>query len=201
MVNPQMTTYSTYYKHQFQNDLLSFVRQIPIEGNKHYNKNEFSIQYFFLTPYYEYLDIISIDRQAYFAVALFWTILIDQVFYSHYRDDYPKFRDKTLYPKFIGNCTAPSLMSSQCGHHLNPKKILEAINDYKNIGNAPGFGREIFQKNESKKRRPTITFKDILEQSNLIMENEVRDYFLNNQSEINWEEFWSKCKYEVQQNI
>lgn len=141
-----MTSFETYYKQYFQRDLLNFVGQIPIDGNKHYDRKEFNIQYFFLTPQYKYLDIIPHERQGFFAVALYWTVLVDQTVYSHFRQFYETFQSKTLYPKFIGNCTAPSLMSSECGHHQNPSKILRAINDTTDKGNRFDFEREIFKK-------------------------------------------------------
>lgn len=202
-----MADFSAYYRQQYQQDLLSFAAQIPIEGNKHYNKNEPTIQYFFLTPQYNYLEIIPADRQALFAVALFWTVLIDEVCYSNYKALYPAFRQKTLYPKFIGNCTAPSLMSSECGHHLHPKKILQAINDFKDTGNREGFGREIFQKNESQVKRQPIRFDMVIEQSIPVIESEVKDFFrtfttsgdlfTRGQLYINGSEFWDKCLGEL----
>lgn len=192
-----MTSFKTYYKQNFQRDLLNFVGQIPIDGNKHYNKNEFNIQYFFLTPQYNYLEVIPQDRQGLFAVALFWTVLVDQTFYSNYRYAYQTFQKKTLYPKFIGNCTAPSLMSSECGHHQHPKKILKAINDTFDKGNRYGFDREIFEKGESKKPRPKIIYETYLQEAKQVMKEEIRDYFINHQPEINWTNFWTYCEREL----
>lgn len=195
-----MTDFTTYYRQQFQSDLLNFVRQIPVDGNKHYDKNEFNIQYFFLTPFYNYLDIVPIDRQANFIVSLFWTVLVDQVFYSNSFSGYQTFRSKTLYPKFIGNCTAPSLMSSQCGHHQHPKRILEAANDFNDTGNSFDFDREIFKSNESKTKRSNIDLTVALSEATKTMESEVKDYFTNHQPEINWKEFWEKCNSELSVN-
>lgn len=192
-----MTDYKKYYKHYFQSDLLTFVGQIPIDGNKHYNRNEFNIQYFFLTPQYKYLDIIPQDRQGLFAVALFWTVLVDQTYYSNFRHSYETFQRKTLPPKFIGNCTAPSLMSSECGHHQHPRKILQAINDTKDKGNRFDFDREIFKKNESNHSRQFIDYLTILEQSIQVMKDEIKDYFQNHQTEISWTDFWTKCEREL----
>ena len=192
-----MTNFKTYYKQQFQGDLLNFVGQIPIDGNKHYDRNEFNIQYFFLTPQYKYLNIIPQDRQGLFAVALFWTILVDQTFYSNYRHSYLTFQRKTLYPKFIGNCTAPSLMSSECGHHQHPRKILHAINDTADKGNRFDFEREIFKKDENNQQRQFIDYLTILDQSKEVMKDEIKDYFENHQSEISWSEFWIKCEREL----
>lgn len=192
-----MTEFKTYYKHNFQRDLLNFVGQIPIEGNKHYDRNEFNIQYFFLTPQYKYLDIIPQDRQGLFAVALFWTVLVDQTFYSNYRHSYQTFQRKTLYPKFIGNCTAPSLMSSECGHHQHPRKLLQAINDTADKGNRFDFERVIFKKDESNQPRQFIVYLTLLDQSKKVMQDEIKEYFENLQPEISWTEFWTKCEREL----
>jgi hypothetical protein len=192
-----LTDFKTYYKQYFQRDLLNFVGQIPIVGNKHYDSNEFNIQYFFLTPQYKYLEVIPQDRQGLFAVALFWTVLVDQTFYSNYRHLYQTFQRKTLYPKFIGNCTAPSLMSSECGHHQHPRKLLQAINDTADKGNRFDFEREIFKKDESKQSRQFIDYLTILDQSKQVMQDEIKEYFENHQQEISWTEFWTKCEREL----
>ena len=192
-----MTDFKIYYKHQFERDFLNFVRQIPIDGNKHYDRKEFNIQYFFLTPQFMYLDIIPEVRQGLFAVALYWNVLIDQTFYSHFRRSYQVFQNKTLYPKFIGNCTAPSLINSECGHHQHPRKILQAINDTEDKGNRFDFDRKIFDKDEGVKIRQRIDYFSHLEQSRQIMKEEIKDYFENYQPEISWTEFWVKCEQEL----
>ena len=192
-----MTDFKTYYKQHFQRDLLNFVGQIPIDGNKHYDKNEFNIQYFFLTPQYKYLEVIPKDRQGLFAVALFWTVLVDQTFYSNFRHSYLTFQIKTVYPKLIGNCTAPSLMSSECGHHQHPRKIFQAINDTTDKGNRFDFEREIFKKDESTQPRQFIDYLTTLDQSKQVMKDEIKDYFETHQLEISWMEFWSKCEREL----
>lgn len=190
-------TFKTYYKEYFEQDILKFVKQIPIQGNKHYDKQNFNIQYFFLTPNYRYLDIVPTNRQGYFAVALFWSVLIDQVCYSKFRFAYDKFHSKTLSPKFIGNCTAPSLMSSECGYNQHPNKVLQAINDYFDKGNRFDFDREIFKKDEIENKRVKIYFDEIFEESKSVIMEEIKAYFEKHQPEINWEEFWGKCVVEI----
>jgi hypothetical protein len=56
-------------------------------------------------------------------------------------------------------------MSSECGHHQNPRKILQAINDTLDKGNSYGFDREIFEKGESNQPRQIIDYLKILDQS------------------------------------
>ena len=192
-----MNSYKTYYKQIFQQDFLSFVGQIPIDGNKHYDSQEIVIQYFFLTPKYKYLDTIPRVRQELFTVALFWTVLVDQVFYSNYPNHYQIFRNRTMYPKFIGNCTAPSIMISDCGQHQHPKRILRAVNDFEDMGNSYDFDREIFGKDESAIKRERIDLSIILEQSKEIMKMEIENYFMNHQPEISWIDFWQKCESEL----
>lgn len=192
-----MTDFKTYYNKDFQLDLLSFVAQIPVDGNKHYDRNEFNIQYFFLTPSYKYLDIIPSEKQGTFSVALFWTILVDQTFYSNYRNYYQAFQRRTLYPKFIGNCTAPSLRSSQCGHHQHPRKIFQAINDTIDKGNSFDFDRLIYKKDECQVVRKQIDYYSFLEPAREVMKVEIKDYFENHQPEINWTDFWTKCEQEL----
>jgi hypothetical protein len=194
-----VTDFKTYYKQQFQRDLLNFVGKIPIDGNKYNDRNEFNIQYFFLTLQYKYLNIIPQDRQGLFAVALIWTVLVDQTFYSNYINSYPTFQRKTLYPKFIGNCTAPSLMSSECRHQQHLRNILQAINDTADKGNRFDFEREIFKKDENNQQRQFINYLTILNQTREVMKVEIKDYFENHQSEISWSDFWTKCERELSQ--
>jgi hypothetical protein len=81
-------------------------------------------------------------------------------------------------------------MSSECGHHQHPRKILQAINDIEDKGNRFDFEREIFKKDETTQTRPSIDYFSLLEQANQIMKEEIKDYFENHQPEISWTEFW-----------
>jgi hypothetical protein len=87
-------------------------------------------------------------------------------------------------------------MSSDCGHHQNPRKILQAINDTLDKGNSYGFDREIFEKDESKQLRPRIEYEIHLQPGQQVMKEEIKDYFINHQPEINWTDFWTKCEQE-----
>jgi hypothetical protein len=190
--------FEQYYKTLFREHINQFFSQIPLEGSKHYNKTEFTIQYFFLTPQYKYLDFIPKERQGLFAVALYWTVLIDQTFFSYYpRQSYLNFQQKTLYPKFIGNCTAPSLMSSECGHHLHPRKVLLAINDTTDKGNRLDLKIEIFKKDERIHKRENIYYFLILKQSKQVIKDEIKEYFNTHYPAISWNDFWLKCELEL----
>ncbi len=189
--------FQTYYKNYFEKDLTKFLSQIPTKGNPHYKKDEITIQYFYLIPFYIYLDIIEKEKQPHFIVAIFWNILIDQVYYSNYRDHYGSFDYRYAYPKFIGNCTAPSLMTSECGRHLHPMKIFEAVNDCINKGNREGFHREVFAKDEVIIKREKIDCSASLAESFDVMKQELKDYFLDHEPEVFWKDFWDKCLFEI----
>ena len=87
-------------------------------------------------------------------------------------------------------------MSSECGHHQNPRKILIAINDTLDKGNSYGFDREIFEKGESNQPRFRIEYEKYLIPAQLVIKEEIRDYFTNHHPEINWTDFWTKCELE-----
>jgi len=102
-----------------------------------------------------------------------------------------------MYPKFIGNCTAPSLMSSECRHNLHPRKILQSINDYSDNGNRFDFDRVIFKKDERETKREKIYFDTIIEESKTVIKEEIETIFEQYQPEIKWKEFWEKCIAEI----
>ena len=192
-----MRTFKDYYKNYFEKDLQLFVGQIPVDGNMHYKRDEITVQYFHLIPFYKYLDMIENENRAHFVVTLFWNVLIDQVYYSNYREHYGNFNYKYAYPKFIGNCTAPSMMSSDCGKHLHPLRIFEAVNDNVSTGNGKEFHREVFSKDESVIKREKIDCSSSFRESQEIMRLELKDYFLDHEPEIFWKDFWDKCLLET----
>ena len=189
--------FQTYYKNYFEKDLVRFVSQIPTEGNNHFKKDEITIQYFHLIPFYNYLDVIENENRPHFVVSLFWNVLIDQVYYSNYRDHYGRLEYSCQPMKFIGNCTAPSLMSSECGTHLHPIRIFEAVNDYINKGNREGFHREVFAKDETIIKREKVDCSASFAKSFDVMKQELKDYFLNHEPEVFWKDFWEKCLIET----
>lgn len=197
IINQTLTGYAAYYKNHFEQDLIDFARQIPVDGNPHYDRYEFYIQYFYLTPQYKYLNIIPKKRQGLFAVALYWTVLVDQTFYTYFKEFYRFFRKKGLHPKFIGNCTAPSKVSSECGHHQHPRKIFHAINDTFDKGNRDGFYREIFENDQSSELRSKIEYEPYLQEAIQIMKEDLKHYFINQQFGVSWTDFWSKCEQEL----
>lgn len=89
-----------------------------------------------------YLNFLNKDEKIHFVVSLYFIILFDMVFYTHYKAEYFKFQALTKYPKFIGDCV------TQCRFHLNPNEIFNSMDikfNFKSrvIESAPFFIYEV----------------------------------------------------------
>ena len=177
-----MTDFATYYNHKFRQDILRFFSIIP-DRSKHTfgDKTIFTIQYQALTKDFNYLDFLDIYEKAFFGTALYFTVLVDQVCYSHFQTHYNKFRSLTLYPKFVGN--SPSTDQT----NFNPSDIFAAFN----------YSRDELKKQST----PRIEFWEVFNSSVKHMEQETLDFFKKHLSEIDGKEFWDKCKNEFPYRI
>ena len=180
--------FKKYYREFFSNDLKAFRQQIPILGNKHYQKDVFKIQYFQLTPNYNYLDFLK-NEQAKFAISLFYSVLFDQVAYNISRQ-YNSFKNVTNYPKFIGNCTSSSETFSSCGQNQPPYSILMALNDFEDKGNIIECDKLPFKNGEKNTPRSIIYYSDIFYQAAIFLKQETKIIFEKNEFEMSWDNFW-----------
>lgn len=115
-----MREFHTYYKKDFRSDLNYFLGTIPDTSRYHHNfetRSEVTIQLDRLTSNHHHLDFLNESNRLNFAHALYWTILVDMVMYTHFKESYDTFRKLTMYPKLIGNCTRG------CYHHYHPRNI------------------------------------------------------------------------------
>jgi len=159
------------------------MMSIPAESRNHdFDKSIFTVQYDKLTKDTAHLEVISPENRSHFAVALFFTVLVDEVFYTHYKDEYHAFRSLTMYPKFIGNCPGA------CHYHLHPRDIFSAINYSRDNG-----------KNNA--RRPDISIYDSFSQAIEVMRREIFSFFTDHLTAINPAEFWQKCVAELPYRI
>ena len=167
-------TFREYYRQQFTTDIERFLMSIPPESRNHdYDKSIFTIQYERLTKDTAHLDVIVPKHRAYFAIALFLSVLVDEVCYTHFKQEYARFRALTLYPKFIGNCPGG------CHYHLHPSDIFAAIN-YSRYGRI-------------KTRRPDVVVYGLFDEASDVMKEEVFDFFTNHLTTISPEDFWTRC--------
>jgi len=167
--------FKSYYNTKFREDLYRFFSTIPDESKYHEdreNKLIFSIQFERLKPTYNHLNFLEKEEKEYFGVALFFTVLIDMVCFTYFKNHYGKFQLLTRYPKLIGNCL------SWCRFHLHPRDIFQAMN------------------RERPRKFETLIFKLKFLEAAEIMKIETADFFTEYLNDIDSEEFWLKCSEE-----
>ena len=172
-----MNDFDKYYNECFRNDIQRFFSTIPDDSKFHEDKEckqVYSIQYGRLTKEQNHLDFLSSNQDKInFAVALFFTVLVDEVCYTHFKSDYQNFGQLTRYPKFIGNCL------TMCRYHLHPSSIFIAMNEDKQ-GSSIDF----------------LVFYDTFFNAIPIMKREIIDFFSRHLTAINGKEFWEYCTNE-----
>lgn len=109
-------TFSEYYGDLFQKDLEAVVRAKPSTHNRE-SKQPYVIQPAMLSLDGKVIRCWNDERMTHFATALFFSVLFDQVFYTHYQEQYPLFQSLMHYPKFIGNCPI------SCRMNLHPTDV------------------------------------------------------------------------------
>jgi len=114
-IPPAMVHPSDYYYGPFQNHFASFWKSLGANGSvsrvrcgktlsrfAYQGERHFSVVDLVANPkrgFPDHLTEIPKDMQSHFLCALYYTILIDQVMYSHHRSDYFAFQALTEYPK------------------------------------------------------------------------------------------------------
>ena len=119
--------FQAYYKIAFRSDLNTFLSTIPHTSLYHHNeetRTTVTIQLDRLTSNHHHLDFLNQATRLNFAHALYWTILVDMVMYTHFQASYDSFQKLTNYPKLIGNCTRG------CYNHYHPRNIYDEM-DFK----------------------------------------------------------------------
>ncbi|MDL1927938.1 hypothetical protein FCG40_02965 [Fimbriimonadia bacterium ATM] len=165
-------TFKEYYGEPFRSDLGAIVASCP---SLHSDWQDVVVQPRTLSIENPAINGLTLERRNLFATALFFTVLVDQVCYTHFRAYYPQFRDLTRYPKFRGDCPGG------CHSHLHPKSIFNAIGS----PHGPAYnwsGRARF-------------VDDAIE----IMRAEVLDFFNTHLNAVDGEDFWRRCVEEMPQ--
>lgn len=173
-----MNNFDKYYNEQFRQDIQTFFSKIPaISKHTFDDKSIFTVQYQTLTKDFDYLDFLAYEKKAYFGTALFFTVLVDQVCYSHYQVYYDKFQNLTRYPKFVGN--SPSTDRT----NFPPRDIFSAFN----------YSRDKEKMFDSK----DVDFLTAFSEAKPVMKKETVEFFKTHIIEINGEDFWKKCEREL----
>lgn len=170
MLKNIMNSKNYYYK-QFPKDLKDLLSKVILGGDGHFHIIEL-----FYKPKnnVDNLEHIPQERLGYFLSALAGTILIDQVMYTYFKEDYEEFRTMTLYPKIawsIGFCS--NIPPWQLFEHRialsrglrNPEKINQFsefmqffVKDLK----------EFFEKNKFKRANWKLVKKAMLDDNDII---------------------------------
>ncbi len=169
-----MLNFKIYYNIKFREDLNTFFSSIPDESKFHedrLNKQIFSIQFERLTHKNNHLIFLDHGSKELFSVALFFTVLVDMVCYTHYNEHYNKFSNLKNSPKLIGDCL------SWCHTHLHPEEIFRAMN-------------------HGAKPNERLLFQEKLLEASEYFKEEVISFFGVHMQEIYGIEFWRRCKTE-----
>ncbi len=145
-----------YYNNEFRTDLAIFMpdARVPYFGHSWGSdcRN---------------LDKIQIESRPAFLICLYFTVLVDQAMYTHYRSDYERFTQLTQYPKFCHGLGQ---------FQKNPRELLfvpveKGMVDKRAIGKELSAGMELFV-------------------------DEAVDFFQNYMKHINPAEFFDKLIYD-----
>lgn len=169
-----MESFETYYRNKFRQDINKFIESVPDKSKYHDDPEKrqvVTIQFERLASASGHLNFLGKEDKEFFGIALFFTILADNVCFTHYKAHYSSFQKLTLYPKFIGDCPGG------CNYHHHPVNVFEAMNK-----GLSGDNRLSFRKK----------FSESIE----VMKDEITDFFREHLSEIDGEEFWKKCRNE-----
>lgn len=121
-------TFASYYGSQFRGDL----QRVLANAHQIHQHDEVSIQPRSVSKENRVIRMWGEQRNSLFASALFLTVLVDQVCFTHFQEIYPQFRALTMYPKFRGDCPGG------CYRHLHPLSVLRAM------GNEPGCALDYY---------------------------------------------------------
>jgi hypothetical protein len=114
------------------------------------------------------------ERRALFGAALFFTVLVDQVCFTHFPAAYAEFNSLTRYPKLRGDCPGA------CDHHIHPVAIFEELGRHVSAaGNVDQFAYELL---------PPDTI--------AAMRREVTDFVQTNMPQLG-DSFWACCDREI----
>jgi hypothetical protein len=169
-VKGEIMTFREYYGEPFRSDLSAVVTSNP---SPHSEADEVTIQPRTLSTENSVIRVWEPERLRLFATALYYTILVDQVCYTHFGSVYSQFKVLTRYPKFRGDCPGG------CYGHIHPMNILKAIGS--ELGPANNWSGQVI----------------LLVEAAEVMHAEVRDFFRTYLRAVDGEHFWRKCVDEM----
>ena len=164
--------YREYYSQPFIEDLNAFRAWATASRVSHRENVErvFAIQPHIIQENSKVIASWGTERIGLFATALFFTVLVDQVCYTHFHYIYLKFQSLTLYPKLRGPCPGGC-------RNLHPSEIFSWL--------TPCLPQRDI--NFDMEYTPLVT------SALPIMKQEVFDFFTHHAPTVDKETFWEKC--------
>ena len=168
-------TFADYYRLRFRDDLTRVIRSAPPPHHLSVGETEVRLQPRTLSDHNETVRSWPAEQRALFGVALFFSVLVDQVCYTYHRNQYEDFRRLTQYPKFVGDCPGG------CYSHLHPSLILEQL------GGCAGMGYA----------HPPVPITQVLASAIPVMRREVLEFCRDHMPMLNGSAFWAQCLDEI----
>ncbi len=168
-------TFAEYYGARFRDDLARVLGSAPAPNHLSEDAAEVVIQPRVLSRQNQTLRLWPAERRALFGVALFFTVLLDQVCYTCFPALYESFRRLTEYPKFKGDCPGG------CYQHLHPSLILSSL------GRPPGVTDSTV----------LPEYAQLLGEAIPVMQRKVREFCRDHFPALDAPAFWDRCLAEV----
>ncbi len=122
-MNNEYCLIKEYYENRFRSQFEEWVKNT----HAHEHPGE-GIYISFQDLNWKNISHISLEDRVFFSYSLGWTVLIDQVMYTYFKKDYPKFQSLTQYPKMEYGITSinvsPRDIFSWRGNVLNRTEFI-----------------------------------------------------------------------------
>lgn len=164
--------FADYYGDPFRSDLMCVSAGLP--PSHEHEPGTVVLQLRTLSTRNPAVVALSPERKALFGVALFLTVVTDQVCYTHFREHYALFRELTRYPKLKGDCPGG------CGMNIHPSNALA-------VGHRSGAN----SRGASDPWSPLPS--DVIS----VMKTEVESFVAEHLSGVVPEEFWQRVEREI----
>ena len=164
--------YNEYYGKLFIEDLNTFRGWTAESQISHREDVDgvFAIQFHIIDDNIYTIAPWGNERIGLFAAALFFTVLVDQVCYTHFHSIYVKFQSLTRYPKLRGPCPGGC-------QNLHPNTIFS-------------WFTQCFKQHNI---NIDLDYKPIFTSAVTTMKNEVFDFILQHAPDVDEEDFWNRC--------
>jgi len=168
--------YREYYGQPFTEDLNAFRAWATASRVSHKENVEgvFAIQPHIINENSKVISSWGNDRIGLFATALFFTVLVDQVCYTHFHSFYSKFQSLTRYPKLRGPCPGGC-------QNRHPRTIFSWL--------TPCLPQHNIKFD--------LKFASLISSALPIMKQEVFDFLTEHAPTVDKEAFWEKCSKHV----